>query len=136
MGDGAAASWLSKFLHVACRLVRIGREFERPVLDPRAESIDRVSFADGHPFLLVSEASLADLNDRLSRQGEDALPMNRFRPNFVISGCAAFPYREIIPRRSEIIRYGHIKRRLERFESLTDEERKRTLDLADDLLKK
>ncbi len=55
---------------------------------------------------------------------------------FFISGCAAFPYREIIPRRSEIIRYGHIKRRLERFDSLTDEERKRTLDLADDLLKK
>jgi hypothetical protein len=55
---------------------------------------------------------------------------------FFISGCAAFPYREIIPRRSEIIRYGHIKRRLERFNTLTDEERKRTLDLADDLLKK
>lgn len=55
---------------------------------------------------------------------------------FFISGCAAFPYREIIPRRSEIIRYGHIKRRLERFDSLTDEERKRTLDLADDFLKK
>jgi hypothetical protein len=55
---------------------------------------------------------------------------------FFISGCAAFPYREIIPRRSEIVKYGHVKRRLERFNSLTEEERKRTLDLADDLIKK
>jgi uncharacterized protein YcbX len=33
---------------------------------------------------------LTDLNDRLIAQGEDALPMNRFRPNLVISGCPAF----------------------------------------------
>jgi len=37
----------------------------------------RVSFADGPPFLLISEQSLADLNRRLAK----LLPMNRFRPN-------------------------------------------------------
>jgi uncharacterized protein len=37
---------------------------------------------------LISEASLGDLNGRL----EDPLPMNRFRPNFVVRGCG--PYAE------------------------------------------
>lgn len=55
---------------------------------------------------------------------------------FFISGCAAFPYREIIPRRAEILKYSQVKRQLERFDSLSEDERKRTLDLADGLLKK
>jgi uncharacterized protein YcbX len=48
----------------------------------------RVSFADGFPFLLISEESLADLNGRLAVP----LPMNRFRPNLVVAGCE--PYAE------------------------------------------
>ena len=85
------ASWLSDFLRVKCRLVRIGREFERPVLKPgKARAGDRVNFADGYPFLVISEASLADLNDRLVTQGEEPVPMNRFRPNLEVSGCPAF----------------------------------------------
>jgi uncharacterized protein YcbX len=47
---------------------------------------DHVSFADGYPFLLIGENSLEDLNRRLERK----VPMNRFRPNFVVSGSAAF----------------------------------------------
>ena len=38
----------------------------------------------------VVEASLADLNDRLIARREEPLPMDRFRPNLVISGCPAF----------------------------------------------
>jgi uncharacterized protein len=34
------------------------------------------AFADGFPFLLISEASLQDINSRL----KDPVPMNRFRP--------------------------------------------------------
>jgi len=45
-----------------------------------------VSFADGFPLLLISQASLDDLNARLS----SPVPMNRFRPNLVVSGCEAF----------------------------------------------
>jgi uncharacterized protein len=88
-GDDAA-QWLSGFLGVKCRLVRIGEKFLRPVLKPAAGPGDRVSFADSVPFLVISEASLADLNDRLVAQGEEAVPMNRFRPNLVVSGCDAF----------------------------------------------
>lgn len=88
-GD-AAAQWLSDFLGVRCRLVRIGEKFLRPILKPAAGPGDRVSFADAVPFLVISEASLADLNDRLVAQGGEALPMNRFRPNLVVRGGAAF----------------------------------------------
>jgi uncharacterized protein YcbX len=74
----AAAAWLSRFLGIGARLV-----------DPRyAAPGDRVGLADAFPYLLVSEASLADLNARLA----EPLPMNRFRPNLVVSGCA--PYAE------------------------------------------
>ncbi len=47
-----------------------------------------LAFADAYPFLIVSEASLADLNSKM----EESLPMNRFRPNIVLSGCV--PYAE------------------------------------------
>jgi uncharacterized protein len=88
-GD-APASWLGNFLGVRCRLVRIGSDFERPVIEKGAEPGDAVSFADSCPFLVVSEASLTDLNDRLAERGEATLPMDRFRPNLVVRGCVAF----------------------------------------------
>ncbi len=88
-GD-AAAEFLSAFLATRCRLVRAGESFVRPCLKPAARPGDVVTFADSVPFLVISEASLADLNDRLVAQGEEAVPMNRFRPNFVVNGCAAF----------------------------------------------
>ena len=45
-----------------------------------------MAFADAHELLIVSEASLAELNSRL----ETPLPMDRFRPNIVVAGCAPF----------------------------------------------
>jgi uncharacterized protein len=89
-GDSAAA-WLSDFLSMKCRLVRIGEKFRRPILKPDvAGPGDIVSFADSFPFLVISEATLADLNVRLAAQDHAALPMNRFRPNLVVAGCSAF----------------------------------------------
>lgn len=84
-----AAAFLSRFLDAPLRLVRAGPRYHRPVKPSKARSGDVVSFADGYPFLLISEASLADLNDRLVARGEEALPMNRFRPNIVVTGCPA-----------------------------------------------
>jgi uncharacterized protein YcbX len=52
----------------------------------RARPGDVVSFADGYPFLVISEASLSDLNSRL----ETPLVMERFRPNIVVSGVPAY----------------------------------------------
>ena len=89
-GD-AAARWLGDFLGLKCRLVRIGPRFIRPILKPDvAGPGDRVMFADAFPFLVLGEASLADLNDRLAERGEPPMPMNRFRPNLVVSGAPAF----------------------------------------------
>jgi uncharacterized protein YcbX len=85
------AGWLSSFLGVDAQLVRIGAQFRRPILDPqRASDNDLVSFADGYPFLVVSESSLANLNARLVAKSEATVPMNRFRPNLVVSDCEPF----------------------------------------------
>ncbi len=82
-----AAVWLSEFLRTPCRLVRIGPAFQRPVAKPGKSLPDDVlAFPDGYPFMALSDATLADLNDRL----DEPLPVNRFRPSFVISGAMPF----------------------------------------------
>jgi uncharacterized protein YcbX len=80
-----AAQWLSRFLGRLVRLVWMPDDVVRPT-DPLYAAGYRVSFADGFGFLLISEASLQELNRRL----ETPLPMNRFRPNLVVSGCEPF----------------------------------------------
>lgn len=84
-GD-TAAEWLSDALGVACRLVRTPEDFSRRVSPKYAQEEDRVSFADGYPILIASEASLADLNTHLV----SSLPMNRFRANIVVAGTMAW----------------------------------------------
>jgi uncharacterized protein YcbX len=89
-GDPAAA-WLSAFSGRQMPPRPRGCPVHRPVKNAvGAQADDRVGFADGFPFLVISEGSLADLNDRLVERGGDALPMDRFRPNLVVSGCPAF----------------------------------------------
>jgi uncharacterized protein YcbX len=87
-GDDAA-QWLSAFLGISCRLVRMAEDFVRPT-DPAysARVAGQVGFADGYPLLLITQASLDDLNRRLA----EPLPMNRFRPNVVVTGTG--PYAE------------------------------------------
>ena len=80
-GDDAA-EWLERILHFRCRLARMDNDHVRQVKQSEAQ----VGFADAYPFLVVSEASLADLNRRL----ETPLPMNRFRPNIVVGGVEAY----------------------------------------------
>jgi hypothetical protein len=87
-----AAEWLTNFLGSPLRLVQMGGPYLRPNQKPAAQAGDVVSFADSCPFLAVSEASLADLNDRLIARHEEPLPMNRFRPNLVVAGST--PYAE------------------------------------------
>ena len=91
-----AAGWFSEFLDCACSLVHMGESAVRPADPMFAPPGTRVSFADGFPFLLTSEESLADLNRRLAQP----LPMNRFRPNLVVAGGE--PYAEDEWQRIEI----------------------------------
>lgn len=84
---GAALNeWFSDVLGTNCQLVKMPDDSRRSV-NPRFDrGGDIVSFADGYPLMVLSEASLADLNSRL----ETPLPMNRFRPNLVVAGADAF----------------------------------------------
>jgi uncharacterized protein YcbX len=80
--------FFSDILGVDCRLVTMPEGAHRavnPVYAVRRFK-DEVSFADGYPFMLLGEASVEDLNTRLAKP----VPMNRFRPNFVVSGSDAF----------------------------------------------
>jgi hypothetical protein len=79
---------LSDFLGQKVSLVYYPDSSSRQANLNYARPGDQVSFADAYPFLLLSEASLQDLNARLA----EPLPMNRFRPNFVVRGCN--PYAE------------------------------------------
>ncbi len=80
--------WFSDQLGVRCRLALMPETTKRIVSPDYAvrRFQDTVSFADGYPFMLIGEASLADLNTRLA----EPVPMNRFRPNFVVAGSRAF----------------------------------------------
>jgi uncharacterized protein YcbX len=83
-----ASAWLTGFLGVNCDLVRLGHDYQRYVLKSGARPGDAVSFADSCPFLLLGEGSFADLNDRLIAQGEEAVPLDRFRANLIIRGAS------------------------------------------------
>merc|ERR1719242_153239 len=52
------------------------------------------SYADGFPYLLASQASLDEVNRRLKARNCAEVPMNRFRPNFVISSSDNEPFIE------------------------------------------
>jgi uncharacterized protein YcbX len=84
--DETVNVWFSELLGTKCRLVYMPEETKRGVNPLFNTGEDIVSFADGYPFMALGEASLADLNSRL----EAPLPMNRFRPNLVISGAGAY----------------------------------------------
>lgn len=73
---------LQAFLGRPCALVFQPESTHRPVDPDYGQPEDLVSFADGFPLLLASEASLEELNRRL----ETPVTMKRFRPNLVVSG--------------------------------------------------
>lgn len=74
--------WLSEQLEMPVMLVFMPESSERKA-DPRyAKHDENVSFADGFPFLLISQGSLDGLNAKL----ETPVVMLRFRPNFVVTG--------------------------------------------------
>jgi uncharacterized protein len=81
-----ADEWFSRFLNVECRLVYQPDAVIRPVNPDFANPEDQTALSDGFPFLLVSENSLAALNQAMQLD----LAMARFRPNLVVSGCDAY----------------------------------------------
>ena len=84
-----AADWFSRWLGQPVELLYCGeltqRALQKPLVAEGSEA-GELSFADGAPLLLISEASLDDLNRRL----EQPVSMAQFRPNLVVKGCEPF----------------------------------------------
>lgn len=81
-----ASAFLSGFLGAESRLVRLPPEHVRRVNPERFPGEAHTAWSDGYPLLVISEASLEELNRRLPKR----LPMERFRPNLVVRGCGPF----------------------------------------------
>jgi len=81
-----ADEWLGQAIGEPCHLVQMPDDAIRQCDQDYARPADRTGFADGFPLLLISRASLDDLNRRLDTPVE----MRRFRPNLVVSGCEAY----------------------------------------------
>jgi len=89
-GDYVAA-WFTGFLGRTARLAKFHPHSRRLVNRRRTGGVEIAHrFADSAPLLLTSEASLDDLNLRLSAAGHREVPMDRFRPNVVLSGIDAY----------------------------------------------
>lgn len=78
-----AAKWFSSLLGLPCRLVRVPVDHDR---DGWGEHPGKVGFADAHAVLLTAQSSLEELNRRIAQRGARGVPMNRFRPNIVVTG--------------------------------------------------
>jgi uncharacterized protein YcbX len=77
-----ADKWLSEQLEKDVRLVMMPESTERKADPTYAKNGENVSFADGFPYLIISQAALDHLNSKVDTN----LEMKRFRPNFVLSG--------------------------------------------------
>lgn len=82
----AVDDWFTQILGMPCRLVYMPDDSKRQVDENYAPTGQITSFSDAYPFMLLGQATLDDLNSRL----EEALPMDRFRPNIVFTGGKAF----------------------------------------------
>ncbi|MFT3719233.1 MOSC domain-containing protein [Pseudorhodoferax sp.] len=98
MGD-VAAQWFSDFLNAGrpagrpaqrLRLVRFDPE-QRRLSSKRwtGEADAPNQFSDGYPVLVLSQASLDGLNQRLAAAGHAPAGVERFRPNLVLDGLDA-----------------------------------------------
>jgi len=85
--DIRSSIWLSGVLGLPCQLVHMTDPAKARQVDlDYAQPGDHVSFADGYPVLITAAASLEALNGKLA----EPVPMNRFRPNIVVSGAGAW----------------------------------------------
>ncbi len=87
------SAWFTEKLEADATLVFMPDRSHRLVDARYAQGI--ISLSDGFPYLIISQASLDDLNARI--RSSDPLidpsvhvPMDRFRPNMVIAGGEAY----------------------------------------------
>ena len=78
--------WFSNAIDKKCSLVYMPDDEKRIVEKKYINEEHIVSFADAYPFLIIGQASLDDLNSKLTTP----ILMNRFRTNFVFTGGNPF----------------------------------------------
>ena len=83
-----ADEWVSSAIGEASHLVYMADDVKREVNPIFNAGDDVVGFADAYPILVLSEASVEDLNSRLDAQ----ITFQRFRPNIILRGGE--PYQE------------------------------------------
>ncbi|MGL1956784.1 MAG: MOSC domain-containing protein [Colwellia sp.] len=99
--DEKANAWFSHYLQKPCQLLFFGQHSRREktrkaaIIDrsnshPLLAKTRQVAFADGYPLLLISQASLDNLNQRLVSNQHNEVSMAQFRPNIVINHCEAY----------------------------------------------
>ncbi|MFD3400948.1 MOSC domain-containing protein [Kribbella sp. NPDC058693] len=81
--DPAADEWFTARLGTPAALVRVTPEHERPGWGAHR---GLTGYGDAHALMITSLSSLDGLNARIVERGGEAIPMNRFRPNIVVSG--------------------------------------------------
>ena len=83
----AVNAWFSQYLGTECALVRMAPAAQRPTSTKwtRGEAA-YTQFSDGYPVLVISQASVDELNDRLQQGGHAAIVAHRFRANIVVNG--------------------------------------------------
>ncbi|KEH09611.1 Fe-S protein [Delftia tsuruhatensis] len=85
-----AARWLTQALGADCALVRFDPAAPRRASERwTGGEAAPVHFADGYPLLVLSQAAVDELNQRLQAAGQPAVDARRFRPNIVIEGLEA-----------------------------------------------
>lgn len=84
--EPAVSQWVSNHLGESVRLVYMDNEEHRQVDLTYTDKGVGTAFADGFPFLLLSQASVDFLSDKVGFQ----LDVSRFRPNILVAGCEPF----------------------------------------------
>lgn len=100
MGD-IAAQWFTDYLGLneqglpradapKYRLVRFDPEHRRLSSLQWTGGVEAPNqFSDGYPVLVLGQAALEGLNERLQAQGHEPVDIRRFRPNIVLEGLEA-----------------------------------------------
>lgn len=87
-GDDAA-QWLTSAIGRPSRLVRLADFARRPLARKYAGPLPfedrRVAFSDGAPLLILGQASIDALNEKLALTGGPMMTAARFRPNVLLS---------------------------------------------------
>lgn len=99
--DPSVDRMLSEALSRPVRIVKFPDRAVRPCDPAFAPAGSRTAFADGFPLLVTSTASLEALNAAIVERGAAPVPMERFRPNLVLDGLAAW-----VEDRAASLRFG------------------------------